>query len=78
MVVVLTIMVITTIIITVVIIIIRNDGMECHRKMHINNKRKGDDPSKLYTKCQIQKTSQVKYYSLCKDQHGCRFLQRQD
>lgn len=52
-----------------------NDGMNVHRKMHINNKRKGDDASK-YTNAKLEDfTGQI--YSLCKDQHGCRFLQRQ-
>lgn len=52
-----------------------NDGMNVHRKMHINNKRKGDDASK-YANAKLEDfTGQI--YSLCKDQHGCRFLQRQ-
>lgn len=52
-----------------------NDGMNVHRKMHVNNKRKGDDASK-YTNAKLEDfTGQI--YSLCKDQHGCRFLQRQ-
>ncbi|CAK7893960.1 pumilio homology domain family member 4 [[Candida] anglica] len=58
-----------------------NDGMNVHRKMHNNNnntnhhKRKGDDASK-YANAKLEDFS-GEIYSLCKDQHGCRFLQRQ-
>ena len=55
------------------------DGMNIHRKMHNHNhhgnRRKGDDASK-YANAKLEDfTGQI--YSLCKDQHGCRFLQRQ-
>ncbi|ODV76769.1 ARM repeat-containing protein [Suhomyces tanzawaensis NRRL Y-17324] len=51
-----------------------NDGMNVHRKMH-NNRRKGDDASKYANSKLEDFTGEI--YSLCKDQHGCRFLQRQ-
>lgn len=52
-----------------------NSGVNVHRKMHSSNKRKGDDASK-YAKAKLEDFS-GDIYSLCKDQHGCRFLQRQ-
>lgn len=59
-----------------------NNGMNVHRKLHShnnnhnnNNRRKGDDASK-YTNAKLEDFS-GEMYSLCKDQHGCRFLQRQ-
>ncbi|OBA22719.1 ARM repeat-containing protein [Metschnikowia bicuspidata var. bicuspidata NRRL YB-4993] len=52
-----------------------NGGVNIHRKMHNSNRRKGDDASK-YANAKLEDfTGQI--YSLCKDQHGCRFLQRQ-
>jgi hypothetical protein len=56
------------------------DGMNVHRKMHHHNhhngnRRKGDDASK-YSNAKLEDfTGEI--YNLCKDQHGCRFLQRQ-
>lgn len=51
----------------------RRNDMNSHRKM--NNRRKGDDASK-YVNARLEDfTGEI--YSLCKDQHGCRFLQRQ-
>lgn len=53
-----------------------NDSMNVHRKLHNNaHKRKGDDASK-YANAKLEDFS-GDIYSLCKDQHGCRFLQRQ-
>lgn len=59
-----------------------NDGMNVHRKMHnsINSsnghgRRKGDDASKYANAKLSDFTGEI--FSLCKDQHGCRFLQRQ-
>lgn len=53
-----------------------NDGMNVHRKMHNNhNRRKGEDASKYANSKLEDFTGEI--YSLCKDQHGCRFLQRQ-
>lgn len=52
-----------------------NSGVNVHRKMHNSNRRKGDDASK-YANAKLEDfTGDI--YSLCKDQHGCRFLQRQ-
>lgn len=52
-----------------------NAGVNVHRKMHNSNRRKGDDASK-YVNAKLEDfTGDI--YSLCKDQHGCRFLQRQ-
>lgn len=52
-----------------------NLGVNVHRKMHNSNRRKGDDASK-YANAKLEDfTGEI--YSLCKDQHGCRFLQRQ-
>lgn len=51
-----------------------NNGMNVHRKAH-NNRRKGDDASK-YANAKLEDFN-GEIYSLCKDQHGCRFLQRQ-
>lgn len=53
-----------------------NDVMNVHRKLHNNpNRRKGDDASK-YVNAKLEDfTGEI--YSLCKDQHGCRFLQKQ-
>ncbi|KAK6455774.1 armadillo-type protein [Scheffersomyces xylosifermentans] len=62
------------------------DGMNVHRKMHNNgnhsnnnsnsaHRRKGDDAAK-YANAKLDDFS-GEIYSLCKDQHGCRFLQRQ-
>lgn len=48
--------------------------MNVHRKMH-NNRRKGDDALK-YANAKLE-SFVGEIYSLCKDQHGCRFLQRQ-
>lgn len=53
-----------------------NESMNIHRKLHNNpNRRKGDDASK-YMNAKLE-DFQGEIYSLCKDQHGCRFLQRQ-
>ena len=52
-----------------------NNGVNIHRKMHNSNRRKGDDASK-YANAKLEDfTGDI--FSLCKDQHGCRFLQRQ-
>lgn len=52
-----------------------NAGANVHRKMHNSNRRKGDDAAK-YANAKLEDfTGDI--YSLCKDQHGCRFLQRQ-
>lgn len=52
-----------------------SSGVNVHRKMHNSNRRKGDDASK-YANAKLEDfTGDI--YSLCKDQHGCRFLQRQ-
>ncbi|GEQ70437.1 hypothetical protein JCM33374_g4114 [Metschnikowia sp. JCM 33374] len=52
-----------------------NGGVNIHRKMHNSNRRKGEDASK-YANAKLEDfTGEI--YSLCKDQHGCRFLQRQ-
>lgn len=51
-----------------------HDLMNVHRKLH-NTKRKGDDASK-YASAKLEDFS-GELYALCKDQHGCRFLQRQ-
>lgn len=51
-----------------------NDGINVHRKAHAS-KRKADDASK-YVNAKLEDfTGEI--YSLCKDQHGCRFLQKQ-
>lgn len=51
-----------------------NDGANVHRKMH-GSRKKGEDASK-YANAKLEDfTGEI--YSLCKDQHGCRFLQRQ-
>lgn len=52
-----------------------NGGVNIHRKMHNSNRRKGDDASK-YANAKLE-DFKGEIYSLCKDQHGCRFLQRQ-
>jgi hypothetical protein len=53
-----------------------NDGMNVHRKMHnSHSRRKGEDASKYANSKLEDFTGEI--YSLCKDQHGCRFLQRQ-
>lgn len=52
-----------------------NNGMNVHRKMHNNHRRKGDDASK-YANAKLEDFT-GEFFSLCKDQHGCRFLQRQ-
>lgn len=49
-------------------------GVNVHRKMH-SSRRKGDDAAK-YASAKLEDFS-GEIYSLCKDQHGCRFLQRQ-
>lgn len=51
-----------------------NGGVNVHRKMH-GSRRKGDDAAK-YANAKLEDFS-GDLYSLCKDQHGCRFLQRQ-
>lgn len=52
-----------------------NSGVNVHRKMHNSNRRKGDDAAK-YANAKLEDfTGDI--YSLCKDQHGCRFLQKQ-
>lgn len=52
-----------------------NSGVNVHRKMHNSNRRKGDDAAK-YASAKLENfTGDI--YSLCKDQHGCRFLQKQ-
>lgn len=48
-------------------------AVNVHRKMH--SRRKGDDASKYANAKLLDFTGDI--YSLCKDQHGCRFLQRQ-
>lgn len=48
------------------------DGMNVHRKV---SRRRGDDAAK-YANAKLSDFS-GDIYSLCKDQHGCRFLQRQ-
>lgn len=48
-------------------------AVNVHRKMH--SRRKGDDASKYVNAKLLDFTGDI--YSLCKDQHGCRFLQRQ-
>lgn len=53
----------------------QGNGMNVHRKMHSNSRRKGDDASK-YANAKLEDFS-GEMYQLCKDQHGCRFLQRQ-
>lgn len=50
----------------------RRYTMNVHRKQH---RRKPDDSNK-YVNCKLEDFS-GDIYSLCKDQHGCRFLQRQ-
>ncbi|EGV63148.1 ARM repeat-containing protein [Yamadazyma tenuis ATCC 10573] len=53
-----------------------NDVMNVHRKLHNNpNRRKGDDATKYINAKLEDFTGEI--FSLCKDQHGCRFLQRQ-
>ena len=48
--------------------------MNVHRKMH-TQRRKGDDAAK-YANAKLEDfTGEI--YQLCRDQHGCRFLQRQ-
>ncbi|CCE88678.1 Piso0_001455 [Millerozyma farinosa CBS 7064] len=50
-----------------------SESANVHRKSH--NKRKGDDAMK-YANAKLEDfTGEI--LSLCKDQHGCRFLQRQ-
>lgn len=52
-----------------------NSGVNIHRKMHNSSRRKGDDAAK-YANAKLEDfTGDI--YSLCKDQHGCRFLQKQ-
>lgn len=52
-----------------------NSGVNVHRKMHNSGRRKGDDAAK-YANAKLEDfTGNI--YSLCKDQHGCRFLQKQ-
>lgn len=52
-----------------------SSGVNVHRKMHNSNRRKGDDAAK-YANAKLEDfTGDI--YSLCKDQHGCRFLQKQ-
>lgn len=48
------------------------EGMNVHRKM---SRRRGDDAAK-YANAKLSDFS-GEIYNLCKDQHGCRFLQRQ-
>lgn len=50
-----------------------NAGVNVHRKMH--SRRKGDDAAKYANAKLLDFSGDI--YSLCKDQHGCRFLQRQ-
>lgn len=52
-----------------------NSGVNVHRKMHNSHRRKGEDASK-YVNAKLEDFSGI-FYTLCKDQHGCRFLQRQ-
>ncbi|ODV98057.1 hypothetical protein PACTADRAFT_36675 [Pachysolen tannophilus NRRL Y-2460] len=50
--------------------------MNVHRNKSLNNsRRKGEDPSK-YIGAKLD-DFKGDIYSLCKDQHGCRFLQKQ-
>ncbi|KAI0462279.1 hypothetical protein LJB42_004367 [Komagataella kurtzmanii] len=49
-----------------------NNGMNTHRK---NMRKRGEDPSK-FADAKLE-DFQGEIYSLCKDQHGCRFLQKQ-
>lgn len=52
-----------------------NSGVNVHRKAHSSHKRKGEDAAK-YANAKLEDfTGEI--YTLCKDQHGCRFLQRQ-
>lgn len=52
-----------------------NSGVNVHRKMHNSHRRKGEDASK-YANAKLEDFS-GSIWNLCKDQHGCRFLQRQ-
>lgn len=52
-----------------------NNGVNVHRNKMNNHRRKGEDPSK-YTNARLEDFV-GDIYSLCKDQHGCRFLQKQ-
>lgn len=51
-----------------------NSRVNVHRKMH-NNRKKGDMATKYANASLEDFTGDI--FSLCKDQHGCRFLQRQ-
>lgn len=51
-----------------------NSRVNIHRKMH-SNRKKGDMAAKYANATLEDFTGDI--YSLCKDQHGCRFLQRQ-
>lgn len=52
-----------------------NSGVNVHRKMHNSHRRRGDDAAK-YANAKLEDfTGDI--FSLCKDQHGCRFLQKQ-
>lgn len=51
-----------------------SSGVNVHRKMH-HNRRKGEDAAKFVNAKLEDFTGSI--YFLCKDQHGCRFLQRQ-
>lgn len=52
-----------------------DSGVNVHRKMHGAGRRKGDDAAK-YANAKLEDFT-GDLYALCKDQHGCRFLQRQ-
>lgn len=52
-----------------------NSRVNIHRKMHNSNRKKGDMATKYANATLDDFTGDI--YSLCKDQHGCRFLQRQ-
>ncbi|ODV84244.1 hypothetical protein CANARDRAFT_201583 [[Candida] arabinofermentans NRRL YB-2248] len=51
-----------------------NATANVHRK-HTSNKRRGEDASKFINASLNDFVNEI--YFLCKDQHGCRFLQRQ-
>lgn len=53
----------------------RNSTSNVHRKHSNNNHRRGEDASK-FMNAKLEDFINEIYY-LCKDQHGCRFLQRQ-
>lgn len=52
-----------------------NSRVNVHRKMHNSNRKRGDLAIKYANATLGDFVGDI--YSLCKDQHGCRFLQRQ-